>query len=129
MKDIMKRAGMVDYKLVGTPISSAKLTDEAPVPYADPMQYRSLAGALQYLTHMHAPTTADWAALKRVFRYVNGTLHIGLCISRSNSLDIHAYLDSDWAGNPDDRKSIRPVILLCVWVAIWFLGYAGSSGL
>ncbi|XP_019175785.1 PREDICTED: uncharacterized protein LOC109171109 [Ipomoea nil] len=120
LKDILKRAGMVDCKPVATPVSSAKPVEGPVVPYADPTHYRSLAGALQYLTvtrpdlsyavnrlcqHMHAPTTADWAGLKRVLRYVNGTLNLGLHISCSESLDIHAYSDSDWAGNPDDRKS------------------------
>ncbi|XP_019166883.1 PREDICTED: uncharacterized protein LOC109162651 [Ipomoea nil] len=120
MKDILKRAGMVDCKPGATPVSTTKAVTGDEVPYADPTQYRSLAGALQYLTvtcpdlsysvnrlcrHMHSPTTADWAALKRVLRYVNGILNLGLNISSSTSLDIHAYSDSDWAGNPDDRKS------------------------
>ncbi|XP_019157190.1 PREDICTED: uncharacterized protein LOC109153781 [Ipomoea nil] len=120
MKDILKRPGMVDCKPVATPVSNAKAVDDAAVPYADPTQYRSLASALQYLTvtrpnlsyavnrlcqHMHSPTTVDWAALKRVLRYVNGTLNLGLHISSSACLDIHAYSDSNWAGNPDDQKS------------------------
>ncbi|XP_019155977.1 PREDICTED: uncharacterized protein LOC109152790 [Ipomoea nil] len=120
MKDIFKRASMVDCKPVATLISLTKLVDGPMVLYADPTHYRSVAGALQYLTvtrpdlsyavnrlcqHMHAPTTVDWAALKRVLRYINGSLNLGLHISCSDSLDIHAYSDSDWAGNPDDRKS------------------------
>ncbi|XP_019179774.1 PREDICTED: uncharacterized protein LOC109174982 [Ipomoea nil] len=120
MKDILNRASMVDCKPVITPVSSAKITDEVAVPYADPTQYRSLAGALQYLTinrpdlsyavnllcqHKHAPTTTDWASLKRVMRYVKGTLNLGLRISRSTSMDIHAYSDSYWAGDQNDRKS------------------------
>ncbi|XP_019156862.1 PREDICTED: uncharacterized protein LOC109153447 [Ipomoea nil] len=120
MKDILKRASTVDCKPVTTPVSLTKPTDGPVVPYADLTHYRSLAGTLQYLTvtrpdlsyavnrlcqYMHAPTTADWTALKRVLRYVNGSLNLGLHISCFDSLDIHAYSDSDWAGNPDDRKS------------------------
>ncbi|XP_019150664.1 PREDICTED: uncharacterized protein LOC109147514 [Ipomoea nil] len=119
-KDILKRVGMVDCTPVVTSVSSAKITDEVDVPYADPTQYRSLAGALQYLTvtrpdlsyavnllcqHMYAPTTTDWVSLKRVLRYVKGTLNLGLRISRSTSMDIHAYFDSDCAGDPNNRKS------------------------
>ncbi|XP_019191011.1 PREDICTED: uncharacterized protein LOC109185527 [Ipomoea nil] len=84
MKDILKRAGMVDCKPVVSPVSSAKITDEVVVPYADPTQYRSLACALQYLTV---------------------TLNLSLRISRSTFMDIHAYSDSNWAGDPNDRKS------------------------
>ncbi|XP_019175576.1 PREDICTED: uncharacterized protein LOC109170893 [Ipomoea nil] len=120
MKDILKRAGMVDCKPVITAVSSAKITDDVAVPYADPTLYRSLAGALQYLTitrpdlsyavnllcqHIHAPTTTDLAYLKRVLRYVKGTLNLGLRMSRSTSMDIHAYSDLDWASDPNKRKS------------------------
>ncbi|XP_019167844.1 PREDICTED: uncharacterized protein LOC109163551 [Ipomoea nil] len=111
---------MVDCKPVATPVSTSKAVPGGVVPYADLTQYRSFASALQYLTvtrpdlsyavnrlcqHMHSPSTVNWAALKRVLRYLNGTLHLGLKITASPSLDIHAYSDSDWAGNPDDQKS------------------------
>ncbi|XP_019196065.1 PREDICTED: uncharacterized protein LOC109189898 [Ipomoea nil] len=97
IQDILKRAGMVDCKPVSTPISVTRSDDDDSTPFADPTHYRSIAGALQYLTVtrpdlsyavnrlcqcMQSPTTADWAVMKRVLRYVKGTL-----------------------GNPDDRKS------------------------
>ena len=59
---------------------------------ADPTDYRSLAGALQYLTftrpdiayavqqvclYMHDPRESHLAALKRILRYIRGTLHLG----------------------------------------------------
>ncbi|XP_019190239.1 PREDICTED: uncharacterized protein LOC109184673 [Ipomoea nil] len=98
MKDILKRAGMVDCKPVATPVSTTKAVTSDEVPYADPTQYRSLAAhALSYYGGL--------AALKRVLRYVNEILNLGLNISSSTSLDIHAYSDSDWTGNLDDRKS------------------------
>ncbi|XP_019197155.1 PREDICTED: uncharacterized protein LOC109191022 [Ipomoea nil] len=48
--NILKRAGMVDCKPVVTPVSTVKIADDVATPYADPTQYRSLAGDLQYLT-------------------------------------------------------------------------------
>ncbi|XP_031106128.1 uncharacterized protein LOC116010755 [Ipomoea triloba] len=99
MNDILKHSGIVDCKLVSTPVSLVKSADASVVPYADPTQYRSVAG------HMHAPTTADWCMLKRVIRYVKGTLHYGLHVTKSLSSELHAFSDSDWTGNPDDRKS------------------------
>ncbi|XP_019173252.1 PREDICTED: uncharacterized protein LOC109168725 [Ipomoea nil] len=120
MRDILSRAGMVDCKPLATPVPVTRPVSESVVPYADPTQYRSLAGALQYLTvtrpdlsfavnrvcqHMHSLTTEHWAMLKRVLRYVKGTLHFGLFIRPSSSVAVHAFSDSDWAGDPADRKS------------------------
>ncbi|XP_019167823.1 PREDICTED: uncharacterized protein LOC109163528 [Ipomoea nil] len=120
MRDILSRAGMVDCKPLATPVPVSRPSSDSVVPYADPTQYRSLAGALQYLTvtrpdlsfavnrvcqHMHSPTTEHWAMLKRVLPYVKGTLHFGLFIRPSSSVAVHAFSDSDWAGDPADRKS------------------------
>jgi hypothetical protein len=49
--DILERAGMVDYKLVSTPVDTqAKVSIESEPPAANLTHFRSLAGALQYLT-------------------------------------------------------------------------------
>ena len=87
---------------------------------ADPTAYRSLAGALQYLTftrpdliyavqqvclHMHDPRESHLAALKRLLRYVRGTIDFGLVLHRSPSAELVVYTDADWAGCPDTRRS------------------------
>ncbi|XP_031102077.1 uncharacterized protein LOC116005983, partial [Ipomoea triloba] len=120
MTDILKRAGMTDCKPVSTPTTTSKTISTCTDPYDDPTQYRSIAGALQYLTitrpdlsfavnllcqHMHAPTTAHWEQLKRVLRYVKCTMSLGLRLRKSSSGELHAFSDSDWAGCPTDRKS------------------------
>lgn len=89
-------------------------------PMDNPALYRMIVGALQYATitrpdlafavnkvsqFMHSPTTSHWAAVKRILRYINGTLTHGICIKPSTSLTLHAYSDADWAGCPDDRRS------------------------
>ena len=49
--DILERAGMTDCKPCSTPVDTqAKLSTDLGDPVADPTAYRSLAGALQYLT-------------------------------------------------------------------------------
>jgi hypothetical protein len=49
--DILKRAGMVDWKPVLTPVDTqAKVSAESGPPVTDLTHFRSLAGALQYLT-------------------------------------------------------------------------------
>ncbi|XP_031131872.1 uncharacterized protein LOC116033256 [Ipomoea triloba] len=101
MTDILKRAGMSECKPLATPISTAKVSTSVfnADPYDDLTQFRSLAGALQYLTvtrpnlsftvnqlcqNMHAPAISQLEQLKRG----------AACL-----------FDSDWAGCPDDWKS------------------------
>ena len=86
----------------------------------DSTKYRSLIGALQYITltrpdlsfavnkvcqFLHAPTDVHLTAAKRIVRYVKHTLNIGLNFSKSSSTLVSAFSDSDWAGCLDDRRS------------------------
>ncbi|KAK1686644.1 hypothetical protein QYE76_047492 [Lolium multiflorum] len=61
----------------------------------------------QVCLHMHAPRDAHWATVKRILRYVCGTMGYGLSLhaSPSTSTDLIAYSDADWAGCPDTRRS------------------------
>jgi hypothetical protein len=54
---------------------------------------------------MHDPHEPHLAALKRILRYIRGTLHFGLLLRPSSSTDLVVYTDADWAGCPDTRKS------------------------
>jgi histone deacetylase 1/2 len=96
------------------------LTDGTPLDSEDCTNYRSIVGALQYLTltrpdlsfsvnklcqYLHAPTTAHWTAVKRILRYIQGTIQLGLKFHRSSSTLLSAFSDADWAGDTDDRCS------------------------
>jgi histone deacetylase 1/2 len=114
---------MWNCKPVDTPISiSVKLSlvEEDQLGEDDSTKYRSLVGALQYLTltrpdisfavnkvcqFLHAPTTLHWTAVKRILRYVKGTLSMGLHLRKSTSTMVSAFSDADWAGCVDDRRS------------------------
>jgi len=54
---------------------------------------------------MHDPREPHLAALKRILRYIRGTLHLGLLLRPSTQSDLLVYSDADWAGCPDTRKS------------------------
>ena len=54
---------------------------------------------------MHDPRECHNALLKRVLRYVRGTLSLVLHLRASASLDLRAYTDANWAGCPDTRRS------------------------
>ena len=54
---------------------------------------------------MHDPLVPHFQALKRVLRYLQGTLTHGLQLYRSTSSTLTAYTDADWAGCPNTRRS------------------------
>jgi hypothetical protein len=54
---------------------------------------------------MHDPREPHLTAMKRILRYLQGTLDYGLLLRRSSSSDLVAYTDADWAGCPDTRRS------------------------
>jgi hypothetical protein len=54
---------------------------------------------------MTAPRSVHYVVVLRIIRYVKGTLFHGLHFSSHSSLDLHAYLDADWIGDPTDRRS------------------------
>lgn len=120
-QEILDRAKMNDCNPVLTPVDTAgKLGATSGDLLNDPTTYRSLAGALQYLTftrpdisyavqqicmYMHAPRTGHLHALKRILRYVKGTLNMGVMMRASPLSTLIAYTDADWAGCPDTRRS------------------------
>jgi hypothetical protein len=119
--DLLERAGMANCKPVATPCDTkAKASTQDGTPVTDPSFYRSMAGALQYLTltrpdialavqqvclHMHAPTEVHAGMLKRILRYIKGTPSLGVHLRASPSTTLTAYSDADWAGCPDTRRS------------------------
>ena len=58
---------------------------------------------------MSNPGKEHWIALKRVFRYLRGTSDYGLCYQGipglERMLDIRCFVDADWAGDLDQRRS------------------------
>ncbi|GJT76906.1 ribonuclease H-like domain-containing protein [Tanacetum coccineum] len=55
--------------------------------------------------YMHDPRKPHFAALKRVKRYVKGTLDLGFHVYASATTSLMGYTDADWAGCPSTRRS------------------------
>ncbi|GKB65062.1 ribonuclease H-like domain-containing protein [Tanacetum coccineum] len=92
-EEILERAHMQKCNPCRTPVDTESKLGADGDPVSDPTLYRSLAGALQYLTftrpdisyavqqvclYMHDPWEPHLAALKRILRYVRGTIDHGL---------------------------------------------------
>ncbi|GKA70398.1 ribonuclease H-like domain-containing protein [Tanacetum coccineum] len=119
-RQLLERAHMVNCNPSRTPIDTDSKLGPDGVPVQDPTLYRSLAGGLQYLTftrpdlsyavqqvclYMHDPREPHFAALKRIMRYVQGTLELGLQLYASATTSLVGYTDADWAGCPSTRRS------------------------
>ena len=107
-------------KTCNTPVDlHSKLSVDGP-PVADSTHYCSLASALQYLTftrldiayavqqiclYMHDPREPHLAALKRILRYLQGTLSLGLTLRPSSPAELVVYTDADRAGCLDTCRS------------------------
>lgn len=86
----------------------------------DPSLYRSVVGALQYATitrpdisyavnrvcqFLSMPTIHHWKSVKRILRYLKGTMNYGLHFCSAKNPLLVAFSDADWAGDPDTRRS------------------------
>jgi hypothetical protein len=50
------------------------------------------------------PTDRHWTAVKRILKYLAGTISMGL-VFRGSLTSLNGYTDSDWAGDHDTRRS------------------------
>ena len=119
--DLLTKAGMDAAKSMPTPmISSHKLTASGGTTFANPSLYRSVVGGLQYATitrpdityavnrvcqFMQQPLESHWKAVKRILRYLSGTVSHGLTFHKNSDLRLLAFCDADWGSDLDDRKS------------------------
>ena len=94
----------------------------------DQTMYQSMVGTLLYaatttrpdIAHAvsvvakfsSAPTAAHLTAVKRIFRYLKATKHVGLCYEKTATGGLSGYSDADWAGDRDDRRSTSGHVFL-----------------
>ncbi|GKF24668.1 retrovirus-related pol polyprotein from transposon TNT 1-94 [Tanacetum coccineum] len=94
IKEMLKKFGLEDSKPMKTPMSSdTKLTKDEECESVDSTKYRGMIGSLLYLTasrpdimfsvflcarFQEASETSHPEAVKRIFRYIKVTMHLGL---------------------------------------------------
>ncbi|XP_070667820.1 uncharacterized mitochondrial protein AtMg00810-like [Malus domestica] len=88
--NLLDEANMMECKLALTPLAS-KL-----------QWHEKVSLANQF---MHSPTLVHWEIVKRILRYLKGSVGRGIIMKNNGSNHILAYTDADWAGNALDRKS------------------------
>jgi len=121
--DLLHRVNMENCNPTSTPmVTTERLARDtgALLGTEDSFRYRSVVGSLQYLTltrpdisfavnkvcqFLSQPTEVHWEAVKRILRYVKGTLDTGLRIRKSSQQNISIFTNADWTGCVDDRRS------------------------
>ncbi|GJS83429.1 retrovirus-related pol polyprotein from transposon TNT 1-94 [Tanacetum coccineum] len=117
----LKKYGMETYDPVDTPMEKKSKLDEDPQGKAiDPTRYRIMISTLMYLTssrpdlvfvvcmcaqYQAKPTEKHLHAVKRIFRYLRGTINMGLWYLKDSCIALTAFADADHAGCQDTRKS------------------------
>nr|GEV61187.1 retrovirus-related Pol polyprotein from transposon TNT 1-94 [Tanacetum cinerariifolium] len=119
--EILNKYGMESCDLVGTPMEiKDKLDLDQNGTPVDATKYHSMIGALMYLTSrrpdiVHAtrlcaryqakPTEKHLKEVKRIFRYLGGTINTGLWYTKYFGFELTGFLDADYAGCKDTFKS------------------------
>jgi len=55
---------------------------------------------------------AHWTAVKRIFRYLKGTINHSILFSRPNDLELHGFGDADWGSDVDTHRSCTGYVFL-----------------
>ncbi|GJY79854.1 putative ribonuclease H-like domain-containing protein [Tanacetum coccineum] len=119
--ETLKKYGMNLSDPVDTPmVDRLKLDEDLMGIPVDQTRFRGMVGSLMYLIasrpdlvfavcmcarYQAKPTKKHFEAIKRVFRYLKGTINMGLWYPKDNAMSLTAYADADHAGCQDSRRS------------------------
>ncbi|GJR95335.1 retrovirus-related pol polyprotein from transposon TNT 1-94 [Tanacetum coccineum] len=117
----LKKYGFDSCDPVDTPmVEKSKLDEDKEGKAVDPSQYHGMIGTLLYLTasrpdlqfaicmcarYQARPTEKHLHAVKRIFRYLRGTVNQGLWYPKDSSIALTTFADADHAGCQDTRRS------------------------
>ncbi|XP_024006500.1 uncharacterized protein LOC112083013 [Eutrema salsugineum] len=120
-RNLLKRFKLDSAKEAKTPMSTTtSLTRDDEGTSVDPTLYRGMIGSLLYLTasrpdlclsvgicarYQAKPKQSHLEAVKRIIKYVMGTVDLGIWYSKGSNQNLVGYCDADWAGSADDRES------------------------
>ncbi|GJU90529.1 retrovirus-related pol polyprotein from transposon TNT 1-94 [Tanacetum coccineum] len=121
MSSTFKMSMMGQIASVDTPmVEKMKLDEDRQGKLVDPTRFRGMVGSLMYLSasrpdivfvvcmcarYQAKPTEKHLHAIKRIFRYLKGTIHMGLWYPKDSGFALRAFADADYAGCQDTRRS------------------------
>ena len=112
IRDLLKKFNLEEVKTNNTPMdSSIKLDVDEKGKSVDQTKYRGMIGSLLYLTaskpdimysvclcvrFQACPKESHLNAVKRIFRYLKGTIDIGIWYQKCDNFELICYLDADF---------------------------------
>jgi hypothetical protein len=124
---VLERFGMADCNPLSTPMDSTvdlDVEDSSPVD----VPYRKAIGCLNYISlvsrpditfavtklsrYSNCPKAVHWQAVKRVMRYLKGSIDMKIKYSVDRQHELFGYCDSDWAADKDQRRSTTGFVFL-----------------
>jgi hypothetical protein len=129
--ETLRKFGMEDSKPVGTPSDTNKKLAASDVNEKNDLTgkipYQEAVGSLLYLAQCTRPdiafavndvsrfngkhSEAHWAAVKRIFRYLKGTVNLKLTFSNRKLDGLQVFSDADWGSDPDKRRSCSGIVV------------------
>ncbi|KXJ83064.1 hypothetical protein RP20_CCG009773 [Aedes albopictus] len=123
LETLLERFNMSECKPISVPMECRLRLQKGEESKRTTKPYRELVGCLMYVTlttrpdlcsavnycsqFQSCPTDEHWAHLKRILRYVRGTLDYGLKFEADDTAPVlAAFCDADWANNVVDRRSV-----------------------
>ncbi|XP_047335457.1 uncharacterized mitochondrial protein AtMg00810-like [Impatiens glandulifera] len=119
--DLFEHVRLTDNRIVDTPLeTNARYSSSDGTPLEDSGIYRTIVSNLVYFTvtcldiahavhvvsqFITSPITVHWVVVLCILMYLRGTQFHSLMFPSTSSLELRAYSDVDWAGDPTNRKS------------------------
>lgn len=128
VKRMLEKFNMTSSKPVDTPSTLTKPSEEMALkPLEENIPYREAVGSLMYAANtvrldvayavnraarrVSEPSQQDWLNVKRIFRYLSDKSDIGITYNVGDNLDLYAYCDADFAGDPSYHSTTGFVIM------------------
>lgn len=126
VKKTLEKFGMSDCKPACTPEEVGPVDFKESPRLTDNFPFKELVGCLLYMVTCtrpdiaHAvsiasrtsePTEAHWACLKRILRYLKGTVDLSLHFSKARDPELTGYSDADYANDPETRRSTSGLVI------------------
>lgn len=113
-KKVLSKFNMIDAKSVATPDENIPMAPTDPVKnYLTVGTRPDISFAVGRISrYLNNPTEANATAVKRIFKYLQGTMDYDIVYEKNPKYSLDCYSDSDYVGDPETRKSTTGFVFM-----------------